>query len=225
MGKITSIHDTFIRAIMADKNIAIEYFQSYLPPFMAAQLDFSTLTQLPDVYVSSELQKTMSDIVYSCKRKDGMGKINVSLLVEHKSYPDKYSPVQIGSYIFSGLHKQIEAGANELSPIIPVLLYHGKGEWQYQTLSDLFKTLDPGWQKFIPDYNYIYNNLGEISDQQVESLNNKFLVASLLALKHTFEKEWLEANVLRLLQLSDNVPENLQSSLTVGRCHCLYFWS
>ena len=215
MGKITSIHDTFIRAIMADKTIAIEYFQNYLPPFVAGQLDFSTLTQLPDVYVSAELQKTMSDIVYSCQRKDGRGEIKVSLLIEHKSYPDKYSPVQIGSYIFSGMQKQIEAKEKQLSPIIPVLLYHGKGRWQYQTLSDLFKTLDPGWQKFIPDFDYVYNNLGEISDQQVEALNNKFLVASLLALKHTFEREWLEANVLRLLQLSDNAPENLQSSLIV----------
>ncbi|WP_090331243.1 Rpn family recombination-promoting nuclease/putative transposase [Dyadobacter koreensis] len=122
MGKITSIHDTFIRAIMADRNIAIEYFQSYLPPFVAGQLDFSTLTQLPDVYVSAELQKTMSDIVYSCQRNDGKGEIKISLLIEHKSYIEKYTPVQVGGCIFSGLQKQIEAKEKHLSLIIPVLL-------------------------------------------------------------------------------------------------------
>lgn len=120
------MHDTFIGAIMADRNIAIEYFQSYLPPFVAGKLDFSTLTQLPDVYVSAELQKTMFDIVYSCQRRDGKGEVKVSLLIEHKSYPDKYSPVQIGGYIFSGLQKQIEAKEKHLSLITPVLLYHGK---------------------------------------------------------------------------------------------------
>jgi hypothetical protein len=118
-----------IRAIMADRTIAIEYFRNYLPPFVTGQLDFSTLTQLPDVYVSAELQKTMSDIVYSCQRKDGKGQINVSLLIEHKSYPDKFSPVQIGGYIFSRLQKQIAAGEKQLSMIVPILLYHGNGKW------------------------------------------------------------------------------------------------
>jgi hypothetical protein len=58
MGKASSVNDTFIGAIIADRNIAIEYFQSYLPAFIASE-DFSSLTQLPDVYVSSELQKTL----------------------------------------------------------------------------------------------------------------------------------------------------------------------
>ncbi|REA55525.1 hypothetical protein DSL64_28075 [Dyadobacter luteus] len=59
MGKVTSVNDTFIGAIIADRNIAIEYFQSYLPAFIASELDFSNLTQLPDAYVSAELQKTL----------------------------------------------------------------------------------------------------------------------------------------------------------------------
>ncbi|MBE9463668.1 Rpn family recombination-promoting nuclease/putative transposase [Dyadobacter sp. UP-52] len=59
---------------MTDKNIAIEYFQSYLPQFVTGQLDLSTLTQLPDVYASAELQKSMSGIVYSGQRNDGKRK-------------------------------------------------------------------------------------------------------------------------------------------------------
>jgi hypothetical protein len=79
----------------------------------------------------------------------------------------------------------------------------------------LFKNIDPDWQKFLPDFEYVYNNLGEITDEQVEELNNKFLAASLLALKHTFDKDWLEANMLRLLSLAQQVPENLLSNLIV----------
>ncbi|GLU56224.1 transposase [Dyadobacter frigoris] len=199
---------------MADKNIALEYFESYLPPFVTGQLDFSTLTQLPDVYVSAELQKTMSDIVYSCERKDRKGKIKVSLLIEHKSYPDKYTPVQIGSYIFSGLQKQIENDKN-ISLIIPVLLYHGKDKWEYYSLTNLFKNLEPEWKQFIPDFDYIYTNLNEVSDEHIEALNNKFLAASFLALKHSFQKDWLEANIVRILLLSENVPANLLRNLIV----------
>jgi predicted transposase/invertase (TIGR01784 family) len=214
MSSNASIHDNFIRAILADKNMAADYFCNYLPPFICQQLDFSTLTQLPDTYLSEELQKTMSDIVYTCRKNNGTQAIKVSLLVEHKSYPDKYTPVQIGSYIFSALQKQV-ANKEQLSIIIPVLLYHGKGGWQYQTLASLFETLEPEWEQFLPDFAYIYNNLGEIPDEQVEALHNKFLAASLLVLKHSFQKNWLKHNALRMLILAENAPESLQKSFII----------
>ncbi|TDE10250.1 hypothetical protein E0F88_28570 [Dyadobacter psychrotolerans] len=99
--------------------------------------------------------------------------------------------------------------------MIPILLYHGRGKWKYQPLSGLFKNLDPEWKQFIPDFDYVYNNLGEISDQQVEALQNKFLAASLLSLKHSFEKKWLEGNALKILILSNDASENLQRNLAV----------
>lgn len=215
MGSISNIHDTFVRAILADKSLAADYFQNYLPPNVASKLDFSTLTQLSDVYVSEELRKTMSDIVYSCQLKDGKGEVKVSLLLEHKSHPDKYSPIQIGSYIFSGLLKQLEANEKKLSPIIPVLLYHGKRKWEYSTLSDLFKHVEPDWYKYIPNFDYVYTNLGELSDEHVEALGNRFLVASLLALKHAFDIKWLEDNILRIFSLLDDADENLQNKFIV----------
>lgn len=156
----------------------------------------------------------MSDIVYSCGRKSNAGEIKVSLLVEHKSYPDKYTPVQVGNYIFSALLKQV-SNKEPLSIIIPVLLYHGKGKWQYQTLNNLFENVADEWKQFLPNFSYIYNNLGEILDEQVETLNNKFLAASLLALKHSFQKDWLEQNALRMLLLTENASENLQKNFIV----------
>jgi len=51
--------------------------------------------------------------------------VKISLLFEHKSNPEKFTPVQLGGYLFSGFQKQM-AQDKEVSPIIPVLLYHGK---------------------------------------------------------------------------------------------------
>ncbi|WP_374754689.1 Rpn family recombination-promoting nuclease/putative transposase [Dyadobacter koreensis] len=137
---------------------------------------------MPDSYLSEQLRKSISDIVFSCEKNDTSGHIKICLLVEHKSYPDKYTPFQIGSYIFSGLQKQIE-NKEELSITIPVLLYHGKGKWRCLTVSSLFKNPEPDWKQYLPDFEYVYNNLGDISDEQVETLNNKFLLASILAFK------------------------------------------
>ncbi|TLV03498.1 Rpn family recombination-promoting nuclease/putative transposase [Dyadobacter luticola] len=184
MDKHTQKHDTFIRAIMGNRQIALDYFQSCIPQNIQDLLDFSTFQQLPDTYISKELQKSISDIVYTCKRAGGTGEVKISLLVEHKSYVDKYVPIQIGSYIFSGLLKQI---GNKESPslIIPILLYHGKDRWEYKTLADLFENLEPALQGFVPDYQYIFHNLGQISDEEIQELHNKFLAASLLAMKWT----------------------------------------
>ena len=70
---------------MSDKNIARDYLTAYLPSFVADKLDFATLEQIAETYISKELQKTMSDIVYTCQRKD-KGSLKVCLLIEHKSF-------------------------------------------------------------------------------------------------------------------------------------------
>lgn len=215
MDKPAAVHDTFIRSILADKQIAIDYFRTALPAYIVERLDFSTLVQLPDTYVSKELRKTVSDIVYSCRLKDGSGTIEISLLIEHKSYINKYTPIQIGSYIFSGLLKQIGNKEKKLSLIIPILLYHGKEKWEYRTLNDLFDSLDPELRQFIPDYEYVYHNLGEISDDAIQALHNKFLAAPLLALKYSVLKGNPEAWMPLILRLADEAGADLQTSLIV----------
>ncbi len=52
-------------------------------------------------------------------------------------------------------------------------------------------------------------------DEQVEALNNKFLVASLLALKYSSQKDWLEQNALRMLLLAEDASEGLQKSFAI----------
>ncbi|WP_176884914.1 Rpn family recombination-promoting nuclease/putative transposase [Dyadobacter soli] len=214
MGEQASKHDTFIRAIMGNQQIALDYFRSCLPVYLLDKLDFSTLRQLPDTYVSKELQKSISDIVYACHKADGVGEVKISLLIEHKSYVDKFTPIQIGSYIFSGLLKQISSGEPP-SLIIPILLYHGKARWEYKTLSSLFDGLDAELQEFVPNYEYIFHDLGRIPDEQIQALRNKFLAASLLAMKHSVLKSSLNALIPTILTLAGEIDPNLQTSLIV----------
>lgn len=156
----------------------------------------------------------MADIVYGCQRAGGVGEVRISLLIEHKSYIDKYTPVQIGSYIFSGLLKQIADGEKP-SLIIPILLYHGKARWEYKTLASLFDELEPELSVFVPDYEYVFHNLEEISDEQIQALNNKFLAAALLAMKHSVLKARLSELIPTILKLASGMDQNLQTSLIV----------
>lgn len=214
MNEHTQKHDTFIRAIMANPQVATDYFKACIPKHIQDLLDFSTLQQLPDTYISKELQKSISDIVYSCRKASGNGEVKISLLIEHKSYIDKYAPIQIGSYIFSGLLKQI---SNKESPslIIPILLYHGKDRWEYRTLAGLFENLESALQGFVPDYQYIFHNLGQISDVEIQKLHNKFLAASFLAMKHSVFKDKLNALIPTIFTLASEIDENLHNNLVV----------
>lgn len=214
MSTVTSIHDKFVRAILADKSVAMDYFKACLPKYIVDRLNLSTLTQLSDTYVSKELRKTMSDIVYSCSVKDSEEELKVCLLLEHKSRLEKFTPVQLGSYIFSGFQKQIDQ-EKRLSPIVPILLYHGKEKWSYRTLISLFTNLDHEFRPHIPDYEYIFHDLGEIPDQQLKLLENKFLQASLLALKYSQIKAELIKWIPTILSLVVEAERNLQTSLIV----------
>ncbi len=214
MTDIASIHDKFLRAILSDKEIAVSYFRHCLPRHIAGLLDLSTLTQLPDSYISKELRETISDIVYTCRAKGSSKELKISLLLEHKSKPEKFTPVQLGSYLFSGHLKQI-AQDRKLSPIIPILLYHGRERWRYRTLVTLYKNLDDELRPFIPEYDYIYQDLGEIPDEDIQLLDNKFLQASLLALKYSHLKEQLLKWIPTILALAMDTQKNLRSNLIV----------
>ena len=156
MANIPSVHDSFFRSLLDDSQLALDYFKSALPEHIIRLLDLSSLKRMPDSYVSAELEKTLSDVVYTCHRVDGKGHVAVCLLVEHKSYRDNYTPVQIGGYLFSGYQHQIRQGKKKLTPIIPVLFYHGRQKWEYWTLDRLFDGLDDELLGFIPKFEYIF---------------------------------------------------------------------
>ncbi|WP_207423150.1 Rpn family recombination-promoting nuclease/putative transposase [Desertivirga brevis] len=123
------------------------------------------------------------------------------MLIEHKSYRDKYTPLQIGSYLYSGYLQQVKQGSKQLSPIIPVLFYHGKQKWEYHTSAELFGDLQKELLPYIPDFQYIYHNLPELPDKDLRGLENRFLAASLLILKYSFDKDWLQGNFTAVLSI------------------------
>src|SRR5690606_2850158 len=189
------------------------YFKLALPAYIIEMLDFSTLEQLPGTYVSKDLQTTISDVVYTCQRKDGGSSVHICLLVEHKSARDKYTPVQIGGYIFSGYLLQIKQKRKRLSPIIPILFYHGRQQWEYWTLDRLFDGLEEELLGYLPNFNYIYANLRDTPDGVIKAIGNQFLVSALLLLKHTFEELWLSQNFKRELAVGlDGVGDVLQQA-------------
>ena len=212
MNNSTSKHAAFIRAIMDKPTIAQDYFRTCLPTHVVERLDFSTLTQLPDTYVPEELYTTLSDIMYSCQRMDRKDDVKISLLTSHGNYLDNHTSILIGSYLFSGLVKQANNGLRP-SLIIPVLLYHGKESRKDPSQKNLFPDLDTHLSEFVPNPEYIFHNLTELSDDTIIENGNKFLAASLLAIKHGFSQSQLRKMIPDILSLSVLEDQDLQNLL------------
>ncbi len=161
-------HDDFIKSNLSNLERATAYFKSCLPPNIKSKLDLSRLRQLSETYLDDDLRKRFSDSVYTCPVINTSRIVNLCLLVEHKSHPDKHTPIQIGNYIFGALQKQIKNKV-PLSLVIPILLYHGKEKWNYQTLEHLFPEVEEDWKVFLPSFEFIFNNLSELTDKEIET--------------------------------------------------------
>ncbi len=102
-----------------------------------------------------------------------------------------------------------------MTSILPILFYHGKERWRCRALAALFKDLDRELRPFIPDYDYIFHDLGEIPDEHIETLENKFLQASLLALKYSQLRTELVKWIPTILSLAMGAQENLEQNIIV----------
>jgi predicted transposase/invertase (TIGR01784 family) len=94
----------------------------------------------------------------------------------------------------------MQAISNKQPPrlIIPILFYHGQEPWRYSTTGDYFKDLHPTLLQHVPDFDFIFNNLNGMSDDQIRNMTNQFLAANFLAMKHFYDQEWLVNNLRTL---------------------------
>lgn len=99
----------------------------------------------------------------------------------------------------------------EMTPVIPVILYHGTQKWNRQPLRGYFKKpLDERLLRFLPEFDYILNDLEDYSDKELAAIEERFLYSSMFSFKHYREKKYLYGNFEKLL-LIDN--EHFQTQI------------
>jgi predicted transposase/invertase (TIGR01784 family) len=99
MEKINNPHDKFVKDLLSDKEMAVSFLESYLPAHVLEIIDLATLEFTTTNFITPEFQEYFSDIIFKVKSKKGKTAYYVSILIEHKSYPDKLTLFQIGAYL------------------------------------------------------------------------------------------------------------------------------
>nr|WP_320193466.1 Rpn family recombination-promoting nuclease/putative transposase [uncultured Desulfobacter sp.] len=184
-------HDSFFKKIFSDKLNVADFSKYALPSELAGNIDFSSLHLENTSYVDEELAKQFSDVVYSCGFNQS--EIRISLLFEHKSFPERNLPYQILKYMVRIWSDNLKQKAH-FTPIIPIVLYHGKKSWDPEGLKSVFDNPAIEILPFIPDFQYIFIDLSKYTDDDIKLrvFETVSLKMALLILKNVFNPGHLE---------------------------------
>ena len=209
-------HDTFFRQLLAQPVTAAEFIQNYLPAEVVAMLDLTKLQPETDTFVDPRLRKHFSDLLYSVPLKAG-GKVYIYLLFEHKSQPDKQARLQLLRYMVR-IWDQEWRKKRQISPIVPILFYHGQEKWSYSAeFADLVGAPEE-LKQYTPHFRHLLTDLSTYSDEQV--VGEVWLRVSLLVLKHIFDQN-LGPQLPQILGLMRDLAQQ-ESGLEMLRTVLLY---
>jgi Uncharacterized conserved protein len=203
-------HDTFFKQIFSDPKrlkMLLDIFAEDI-----AQ-DIHSITPVNTEKFSSKSQKFMLDLLFSCKVEDQDAYIRVVL--EHKSYLDKELPTQL-SYYNAAIWEEAIKEKDYYPPIINIVFYHGKGEWNVPTSLPIVKNTK--LEKYASKLNYILIDLNKISDDDIISKAHQDLCTqwAMLAMKHIFDSI---KGFMRVLEL---IADYIKSHDYIETTHCIF---
>ena len=210
-------HDGFFRENFERQAVAEDYLRQVLPSDVLAVMDLSTLTISKDTYVSKELRRSYSDLVYHVRYQgadkkptdpaDTPNEARIYLLFEHKSQADPWVALQLLHYIVQSGHayRKQHPEANSLPPVYPIVLYHGRSSWTgARCFQQLVAPLPDALVPHVPQFCY---QLHDISPRGAATIKGQVLTRLvLLALRYIYDDQPLE-RLRELLALLDQIAD------------------
>jgi recombination-promoting nuclease RpnC len=123
--KIAKPHDHFFRAAMSRKDVAKDFFKTHLPAHILKLVDLSTLTLRKESFVDENLKEVIVDLLFSVNFGKYPGYLY--LLMEHRSTPSRWLPLDILEYLVCALdNHRNETSSDHLPIIVPIVFYNGE---------------------------------------------------------------------------------------------------
>ena len=177
--KLQNPHDKFFKESFGDVEVAKDFLLHYCPKEVLQVLNLDTLTPQKDSFLTPELEESFSDLLFKvdiCQREGYL-----YLLFEHKSYLDKGTILQLLRYMLDIWEaKRSKERVKKLPIIIPLLMYHGKKEWQLPTnlgeLLDGYQALPDSIRAYVPNFNYLVYDFSQYDDNDIRgTVRNRIL--------------------------------------------------
>jgi len=204
-------HDSFFKQIFSDPR-RVKTLLDIFAKDVAKSIH--SITPVNTEKFSSKSQKFMLDLLFSCKVKDQDAYIRIVL--EHKSYLDKELPIQL-SYYNAAIWEEAIKEKEYYPPIINIVFYHGKGEWNIPTSLPVLE--DQNLEKYVSKLNYILIDLNKVSDNELinEAYIDFCFTSAVIAMKYVHE------NIEKIKAVFRPLVEYVQIHEDEEGYHCLFF--
>lgn len=168
----------------------------------------NTLEPQKESFLDEDLREEFSDLLFrvNINNKDGY----IYLLFEHKAYRDRKVIFQVMKYMINIWESKIEddkekrkeagepnSGEMELPLILPLVIYHDKGEWSIKkTLGEMipnYEELPEGLKKYIPNFEYLLFDLSKYDKKETELITESMIsIKALSRARHATREEAIE---------------------------------
>jgi len=205
--------DNFFKVVMRETENARAYLVNFYPS-IAALLDLDSLQLSNTSFTNPRFKTFHSDIVYRCHFKDSKEALYFSLLWEHKSEPEEYVAIQVGLYIMEALYTLEKGKDTQLEPVIPLIFYNGKRNWQPKTVTELFQNhpFFDAFKAYLPNFQFLFKNITNTPATQLLAIQERFFRSSMIAMANRFNADLLIENISIIFE-EDN-PERLMKIAT-----------
>ena len=149
-------HDRFFHYVFSEKGNVRDFLLNSLPGKITRMLDLDSIEVIPKSFVDRNLAAHHADLLI--RTKHHKAPLLIYILVEHKSYPYKWTVFQLLKYMVCIWEKLLSQNSSieQLTPIIPLIFYHGQEQWSHPLdFSAYFNRRDEAAEVFvayIPDF-------------------------------------------------------------------------
>ena len=204
MAAVGNPHDGFFRRVLRDAQAARAFLATHLPAEIVALLGSEPPELVDGSFVDSELRQHHSDVLFRVPLAHDVtaggeaGSLLAYVLLEHKSAPDRLTPLQVLRYMVNIWRRWLDDGHGLPLPlIVPVVVHNGPDGWSGPIrFSDLLANVAEPAAGFIPDFAFRLVDLARLPDDRLAA---DARLATLLAIMKYVLRRDLAAEIERLL--------------------------
>ena len=178
-------HDSFFKQLMSDPDVVKEFLRGFLPVELSSRLEYDTVRLIDTEKTDKKYRKFHLDLSVECMISGFLSEIYI--VFEHKSYPDKFTLIQILNYM-SVVWEGCLKNKVSLIPIIPLVFYHGSRRFDLPTEFHEYFSVEELLKQYLLNFRILLFDTTKVTDDEILSMSNDlYLTASLLLMKHIFD--------------------------------------
>jgi len=164
-------HDALFKFTFMDPLRAADEFREVLPKSLGSKIDWASFATSEGSFVDDELVASHSDLLFKANISGKPALIY--LLFEHQSNVDPLMSFRLLKYVVRILDGHVREAKESLPlpAVIPLLLHHSRTGWNAATsmhgLFDQSLVQDPEIAPFLPQLNFIVDDVSKLSDQEI----------------------------------------------------------